>query len=98
MKTLEELTTTLENVRTVENDVERTSLVTDLMSDIKEVFEQVTQLEEQNTTLVAENVEYAKLNNKLALKVGETITASGKASFNETEPEKRTFEELLKNM
>lgn len=98
MKTLEELTTALENVRTVENEVERTSLVTDLMSDIKEVFEQVTQLEEHNTTLVAENVEYAKLNNKLALKVGETITATGKGSFSEPEPEKRTFEELLKNM
>ena len=98
MKTLEELTTTLESVRTVETEVERTNLVTDLMSDIKEVFEQVAQLEEHNTTLVAENIEYAKLNNKLALKVGETISASGKGSFNEPEPEKRTFEELLKNM
>ena len=98
MKTLEELTTTLENVRTVENDLERTNLVTDLMSDLKEVFEHVAQVEENNNSLVAENVEYAKLNNKLALKVGETITATGKGSFSEPEPEKRTFEELLKNM
>ena len=98
MRTLEELTTSLENVRTVEAEVERTNLVTDLMSDIKEVYDHVIKLEEENNSLVAENLEYAKLNNKLALKVGETITASGKGSFSEPEPEKRTFEELLKNM
>lgn len=96
MKTIEELTTALEQVRTCENDVERTSIITDLMSDVKEVYDTIGELQDSNNNLTQENIEYAKLNNKLALKMGESIIQNG--TTNTEVPEKRTFENLLKNM
>ena len=99
MKTIEELTTALEQVRTCENDLERTSIITDLMTDVKEAYDTICNLQDSNNKLVEENLEYAKLNNKLALKVGESITLTNPTITNHQEvPEKRTFENLLKNM
>lgn len=99
MKTIEELTTSLEQARTTEDSLERTSIITDIMTDLKETYETICDLQDSNNKLTEENLEYAKLNNKLALKVGESITLSNPTTPNYQEvPEKRTFENLLKNM